>query len=91
MCTHTVARGLGGMLPRKENDRNGVIWCDLGVPMYVITNLKTNNFKEKNQQENLIVIFLSQTDRDEHVSMKINTCRIYKGGLGGIPPESKEF
>ena len=54
-----------------------------GVPKYVFTNLKINNFKEKNQQENLIAIFLSHTNLDEHVSTKINECRIYKGGLGG--------
>ena len=47
------------MLPRKIFDKK---WCDLvqsGVPKYVITNLKINNFKEKNQQENFIAIFPS--------------------------------
>ena len=39
----------------------GSIW---GVPKYVITNLKINSFKEKNQQENLIAIFLSQINLD---------------------------
>ena len=52
-------------------------WCDLvqsgGVPKYVITNLKINNLKGKNQQENLIAIFLSQINLDEHVSTKVNT------------------
>ena len=54
-----------------------------GVPKYVITNLNFNNFKGKNQQENLIAIFLSQTNLDENVSTKINTFRIYNGGPGG--------
>ena len=67
------------MLPRKIFDKNGVIW---GVPKYVITNLKINNFKGKNQQENLIAILLSQINLDEHVSAKINPFRIYKGGGG---------
>ena len=51
--------------------------------LYVITNLKINNFKEKNQQENLIAIFLSQINLDEHVSTKKNTFIIYKGGQRG--------
>ena len=51
--------------------------------MYVITNLKINNFKGKNPQEDLFAIFLSQINLDEHVSTKINTFRIYKGGGGG--------
>ena len=47
---------------------------------------------EKSQQENLIAIFLSQINLDEHVSMKINTFRIYKGVWGGaIPPEADEI
>ena len=71
------------MVPQKIFDKNGVIWCNLGVPKYVITNLKINTFKEKNQQENLIAIFLSPSNLDEHVSLKINTFRMYKGGLGG--------
>ena len=71
------------MLPRKCFGINDVIWCNLGVQKYVITNLQTNNFKRKNQQENLMAIFLSPVNLDEHVSTKINTFRIYKGGLGG--------
>ena len=71
------------MLPQKCFDKNGVIWCNLGRPKYVINNLKIHNFKEKTQKENLIAIFLSQTNLHKHVSMKINTFRIYQGvGLG---------
>ena len=71
------------MLPWKKMTKmvwSGAIW---GVPKYVITDLKINNFKEKNQQENLIAIDLSPINLDEHVSTKINTFRIYKGDLGG--------
>ena len=64
------------MLPRKIFDKNGVFWYNLGRP-------KVCYYQPKNQQENLIAIFLSQINVDEHVSMKINTFRIYKGGLGG--------
>ena len=59
---------------------SGAIW---GVPKYVVTNIKINNFKENNQQENLIAIFLSQTNPDEYVSIKLNTFIICKVGLGG--------
>ena len=37
--------GSGGMLPREIFDKNGAIWCIFGVPKYVITILKINNFK----------------------------------------------
>ena len=60
---------------------SGAIW---DVPKYVITSLKINNFKGKNQQDNLITLFLLSINLDEHVSTKINTFRIYKvGGWGG--------
>ena len=77
-CVHTLLLGGGGIF-----DKNGVIWCNLGAPKYIITDLKINNFRKKNQQENLIAIFHSPTNLDEHVSMKMNTYRIDKGGLGG--------
>ena len=63
------------------------------VPKYDMTNLKINNFKEKNQPDNLIAIFLAQINLDEHVSMKINTFRIYKGGRGeggGLAPQKQK-
>ena len=31
--------------PGEKFDKNGAIWCNVGVPKYVITNRKTNNFK----------------------------------------------
>ena len=87
MCSHTVDRvgGSGGMLSGIFFDKSRVIWCNLGGggQKYVITNLKINNFKEKNQQEIFIAIFLSQIKLDEHSSTKKNTFRIYKGGQRG--------
>ena len=70
--------------------RSGAIW---GVRKYVITNLKINNFKEKNQQENLIAILPSQINLHKHVSAKINILRIYQGvggGAGGLAPSKAE-
>ena len=29
-----------------KNDKNGAIWRNMGVPKYVITNLKINNVKD---------------------------------------------
>ena len=35
-----------GHVPVEKNDKNGAIWCNLGVPKYVTTNLKIDNFKD---------------------------------------------
>ena len=43
LCSHTVARGSGGMLPRIFFDKNGVIWCNVGRP-------KVKYYQPKNQQ-----------------------------------------
>ena len=40
MRSQTLARGV-----RENFDKNGAIWCNLGVPKYAITKLKINNFK----------------------------------------------
>ena len=37
--------GPGGMLLRENFDKNGAIWCYLGVLKYAITKLKIRNFK----------------------------------------------
>ena len=37
--------GSGGMLPLENFDKNSAIWDNLGIPKYVITILKINNFK----------------------------------------------
>ena len=39
----------------------------------------------------LFAIFLLATNADEHVSIKINTFIIGKGGLGAAPPEAEEL
>ena len=75
------------MLPWKIFDKNFAIWCNLGRPKVCYYQPK----REKNQQENLIAIFLSQINFDEHVSTKINTCRSYKGGWEASPPEAEEL
>ena len=79
------------MFPLKIFDKNGVIWCNLGRPKVCITNLKINNLKGKNRQENLIAIFLSQINENEHVSAKINTIRVYKAGSGWLAPRSRRI
>ena len=56
------------------------------MPKYVITNLKSTILRKNNQQEYLIAIFVSQTNPDEHVSLKINKFIIYKGVWGEPPP-----
>ena len=57
----------GGCSPGKKN---GEIWCNLGVPKYVITNQKIKNFKDnKQQQQNLLAIFVSQMNLNVHTSM----------------------
>ena len=75
------------MLPRKYFDKNGVIWCNLGRPKVCNDQPKNEPFLRRDQQENLIAIFLSQSNPDEHASMKIKTYRIYKGG----GPRSRRF
>ena len=43
---HADASGGPGACSLGENfDKNGAIWCNLGVPKNVITILKINNFK----------------------------------------------
>ena len=71
------------MLPRKFSDnmmRSGAI---RDVPKDVISTLKMNNFKGKKSTIKLKYhMYCSQTNPDEHVSMKIKTLRI-QGGSGG--------
>ena len=81
--------GSGGKLPRK-NDKNGVIWCILSGPKYVINNLNINNF-EDNQQPKFSATFFSKINSDGHVNIKINTSTFYKGVWGQKPPEAKEM
>ena len=79
---------LGGS---KNFDKNGVIWCNLGRPNVCYYQPKNHQFYGgKNQQENLIAKFLSQINLDEHVSAKINTFRINKGGSVGLAPQKQK-
>ena len=50
-----------------------------GVCQSVITNLKLNNFKERNPKENVIAISHSPINADEYGSAKFNTFRIKRG------------
>ena len=59
--------GVRGHTPQKIVDKNGVIW---GVPKYVITNLKINNFKEKMNKKTELPYFSLRSIFDEHVSAK---------------------
>ena len=56
--------GPGACSP-ENNDKNGAIWCSLGVPKYVITNLNINNFKynKTTTKELNWQIFLSDKSR----------------------------
>ena len=69
------------MLPRKNFDKNGAIWCILSVPKLVIINIKNNIFFY-NQQPKFCAIFISKINPDAHFGTKINTFTFYKGGLG---------
>ena len=67
--------------PPPQNDKNGAIWCILGVPKYAIINLKINNFRIINQQHKFCAIFFSEINPDAHISTKMNTITFYKGSL----------
>ena len=56
----------------------------------MLLQFKNPQFEGENQQENLIAIFLSPINLDEHARMKINTFRIDKGVWGASPPEAEE-
>ena len=57
----------------------------MGRPKACYYQPKNQQFEEKNQQENLIAIFLSAINLDEHVSTKIDAFRIYQGVWGASP------
>ena len=85
------------MLPRENFDKNGAIWCNLGVPKYAITKLKISNFKVNKsinqQQQKIIATLFHEVISRCTCYTKKNTFRIYKGGLGGgaIPLEAEEI
>ena len=47
------------MLPGNNLKRNGTILCTLSVTKYVIINLKINNFKIINQQQQILFAIFS--------------------------------
>ena len=95
--------GSGGGLPPEKMDKNGVIWCNLDVPKYVIRNLKINNFNDKSatttklnchiflldQSRCLSIVLIPHGGRqaDLHVSMKIHL--EFTRGVWGVAPRSR--
>ena len=71
MCSHTVDRGSGAW-PRKKMTN----MCDLvqsGRPKFPYYQPKKSTIlRIINQQQNVIAIFLSLINVDDHVSMKVN-------------------
>ena len=75
------------MLPWENLDKNGAIWCNLGVPKYAITKVKINHFKvNKSTTTKVNCHFPPEVNLDVH-----NTFKIYRGVWGGIPPEAEDF
>ena len=61
------------MLSRENFDKNGAIWCNLGVPKYAITKLKISNFKVNKKLTATKVnchIFFPEVNLDVHVIRK---------------------
>ena len=88
--SRTSARGPGVWSPNFFFEKHGAIWCNLGVPKYVITNVKITILRVINQQQqNLIAIFSSPINEDAHFCTEINTLRVLKGSLEGFPPEAE--
>ena len=58
MCSYTVARGRGpASAKKKTNGKNGAIWASKSG---VITDLKINNVKIINEQQNLFGTIFSR-------------------------------
>ena len=60
------------MLPQENVEKNGAIWCNLGVPKYAITKLKINNFKVNKSRTTKVNrhIFSVRSILDVHVIRK---------------------
>ena len=82
MWIPTFSRGSGGICSQIFFDKNGAIWYILGVPKYVIINLKITNFKDNKSTTTKIMRHIFS---HVHVSTTINTITFYKvwGGGGG--------
>ena len=81
------------MLHRENFDKNGAMWCNLSVPKYAITKLKINNLKVNKSPTTKVNSHIFSSGQSSCTCYtKINTFRIYKGGLGGLsPPEAEEI
>ena len=77
------------MLPRENFDKNSAIWCNLGIPKYVITILKINDFKvSKSTTTKFNCHIFSPTNIDVHVILKLFDLELKRGA---IPPEAEDF
>ena len=65
MWIHSHARGTRGHAPPERFDINGEIWCILGIPKYVIINLKINNLRIIMNDNNNFGIFFSNINQDK--------------------------
>ena len=78
------------MLPRENFDKNGEIWCNLGVPKYVITILKINNFKvTKSTTTEFNCHIFSQLNVDVHAILNFLVKNL-KGGSGWLSPQKQK-
>ena len=79
--------GSGGMLPREKFDKNSAIWCNLGMPKYVITILKINKFKvTKSTTTEFNCHIFSPTNIDVHAILKLFDLELKRGSGGLSPP-----
>ena len=80
------------MLPQKVFDKNGVIWCNVGVPKYVITNLKINNFKD-NKSTTKLNCHISLLDQSRCACKYVDLHLELTRGVWGLasPPEAEEI
>ena len=75
--------GSGGMLSLENFDKNSAIWCNLGIPKYVITILKINNFKvtkSTTTEFNCYIFF--PTNIDVHAIVKLFNFELKRGVWG---------
>ena len=61
------------MLPLENLDKNGAIWCNLGVPKSAITKLKISTFKVNKSITTKVNchIFFPEVNLDVHVIRKL--------------------
>ena len=81
------------MLPQENFDKNSAVWCNLGIPKYVITVLKINFIKvTKSTTTELNCHIFSPTNIEVHAILKLFDLELKRGGLGGgYPPRSRRI